>query len=127
MYIQHINILHIYVLHGYIYISVLYIYIYVYVCRYTHCRYILLYVHHMYTTYTNAYIHSSSAQLLCGFPLGPRPHAVPPFPLTSTSKLSNMYNILKHAGHRFGYQSGLDESSGPNSTFFCMELRPTST
>ena len=35
----------------------------------------------------------------------------------------NIYNVLTTLGHRFGHQSGLDESSRRTSTIFCMELR----
>ena len=36
--------------------------------------------------------------------------------------MPNLLNILTITGHRFGHQSGLDESSGRNSTAFMHGL-----
>ena len=40
--------------------------------------------------------------------------------------MQNIHSILTVIGHRVGHQSGLDESSGRNSTIFLLELRSAS-
>ena len=97
-----------------------YIYIYIYIYYLLYITYYILPIDCLLIAYWLPLMHICSAIMDMG--PGPGPKAQKLRYRTQYRILINIDNILINIGHRFVHQSGLDQSSGRNSTIFRLRI-----